>query len=114
MKKYFILFITAAFVIVACSRKNAPTGSIAKITYTDGVTPILQSHCTPCHFPSKGGKVDNFETYDGVKNHLDEMIVRVQLDSNNKKFMPFKNKKPALSSAQIDTLKRWASDGYIR
>ena len=113
MKKYIILILIAGVLIVACSRKNSPAASVPKITYTAGIMPVLQASCSPCHFPSQGGRVASFATYDAAKIHIDQMITRVQLDSANPKFMPFKHKRPSLTAAQIDTLKRWGSDGYL-
>src|SRR3954469_8699372 len=103
MKKYILLFLSAGLIIAACTRKSAPaSSSIAKVTYTAGVMPILQNSCTPCHYPSQGGKVTSFEGYDAVKSNIDQMITRVQLDPSNPKFMPFRSKKPPLTPAQID------------
>ena len=114
MKKIILLFVCAGILIIACSRKNTASTSIQKITYSKDVMPILQASCTPCHFPSQGGRVASFDGYDATKIHLDQMITRVQLDSTNPKFMPFKHKRPSLTPAQIDTLKRWGSDGYVK
>ena len=113
MKKYIILILFAGVMIVACSRKSSPAASVPKISYTSSVMPILQASCSPCHFASQGGRVASFATYDAAKMHIDQMITRVQLDSANPKYMPFKHKRPSLTSAQIDTLKRWGSDGYL-
>ena len=114
MKKYIFLFVSAGLIIVACSRKNTATTAVPKITYAKNLMPILQTSCSPCHFPAQGGKVASFDGYDATKIHIDQILTRVQLDSANPKFMPFKHKKTSLTSAQIDTLKRWGSDGYLR
>ena len=114
MKRIIFLLMSLGLIIVACSRKNAATTAVPKITYTKDVLPILQASCSPCHFPAQGGKVASFDGYDATKIHIDQMLTRVQLDSLNPKFMPFKHKKPSLTSAQIDTLKRWGSDGYLK
>lgn len=114
MKKYIILILIAVIVVVACSRKSTPAVPVPKITYKTNLIPILQSSCSPCHFPSQGGRVASFASYDAAKIHIGQMIARVQLDSANPKFMPFKHKRPSLTVAQIDTLKRWGSDGYLK
>jgi hypothetical protein len=77
------------------------------------VKPIIDAKCSPCHIPSKGGKVANLDGYELAKNNITEMLVRVQLDSTHAKFMPFKNKKPALTAIEIGTLKSWQSGGMI-
>jgi hypothetical protein len=111
MRKTSLVIASLALIVFACTRKTTPTSSIPLATYTENIKPIIENSCTPCHIPSKGGKVKNLDSYDSTKKYIGDMITRVQLDPSNPKFMPFKQKKPALTAAEIQTLKNWQLGG---
>ena len=93
-----------------CSSSKKAAKAPAPLSYTKDISPILQTSCTPCHFPPDGKK-EPLNSYDAVVNHLDEMIARVKLPTSDIKFMPFKLKKPALSDTAINALLLWKSQG---
>jgi hypothetical protein len=111
MRKVSFVTVFLAVIIFACHRKTAPTSSIPLTTYSAHVKPIIDNSCTPCHVPSKGGKKTDFDSYDSTKKYISEMITRVQLKPDDPKFMPFRSKKPPLTAAEIETLKRWQLGG---
>ena len=76
------------------------------ISYNTDVAPMLTTSCTPCHFPPQGRK-EPLDNYEHVKANIKEMIELVKLPETDPKFMPFKNKKPALTQDQIATLEKW-------
>jgi nitrate/TMAO reductase-like tetraheme cytochrome c subunit len=89
-----------------CSSSKKAKKSVTTVSYEKDIMPIIQANCTPCHFPPDGKK-EPLNTYDAVKTHYDDMIARVKLPHDNEKFMPFKNKKPALSDTAINLLEEW-------
>lgn len=82
---------------------------IPAFTYEKDVAPIVQASCSPCHFPETGKK-KLLDTYEATSKNIDDILTRVQLPVDNKEFMPFKSKKPALSEREIAVLKRWQLD----
>ncbi len=76
------------------------------VSFEKNVMPIMKASCTPCHFPPDGRKepLNNYET---VKGHIVDILARVKLPKDDAKFMPFKNKKPALSDSIINILEQW-------
>jgi hypothetical protein len=111
MRKTSLLIAFLALIVFACTRKTAPTSAIPETTYTANIKPIVDNSCTPCHVPSKGGKKADFDSYDSTKKYIADMIYRVELPQDHSKFMPFKLKKPALTAAEIQTLKNWQLGG---
>ena len=110
------VFFAMIVLMLACTRRTAvtespPTVDTPYVTYSD-IQPILLRSCEPCHFPEREGKVLPLDTYRSVKNHLAEMIKRVELPVDADGYMPFKSKRQALSPGEIDSLRYWARSGY--
>ena len=113
MKK--IMFVLTAFSMLtlqfcASSKKTAISQPPAKITYLADVQPLVTAHCSPCHIPPKGFKkaLDNL---DAVKNNIDEILQRINLNPGEKGFMPFKHEK--LSDSTIHVFAQWKTDGLL-
>jgi len=87
-------------------KKTAPT-----YVYNTDVAPILLAHCTPCHYPAEGGKKLALDSYAAVHDHVDDILMRVQLPKDDPKFMPFKSKKEPLSDSLIMVIKVWKEGG---
>jgi len=107
-----LFFIVALFSVIffqnCKSGKNkyvAPT-----YIYSKDIAPILQTSCTPCHFPPEGKK-EALNSYETVKDNIVEIIRMVQLPKDNHDFMPFKSKKPPLTESQIAMLITWQNEG---
>jgi uncharacterized membrane protein len=121
MKKFFIASALMLFIVfVACSPKSTPTTTtttttepdapkMMATTYSGEVQPLIQSKCTPCHLPSKGGNKANFENYESAKKYGADMVRRIELNPTDKGFMPFKHDK--LSADEIAVFKKWVEDG---
>lgn len=94
----------------ASSKKTAISQPPAKITYLADVQPLVTAHCSPCHIPPKGFKkaLDNL---DAVKNNIDEILQRINLNPGEKGFMPFKHEK--LSDSTIHVFAQWKTDGLL-
>lgn len=115
MRKISLTVIALFFVLFLQNCKSAKSAYVAptSFTYTKDIAPILQTSCTPCHFPPEGKK-EALNSYETVKANISEIIVSVKLPQDNKKFMPFKNKKPALTESQIAVLETWLKEGMLK
>ena len=119
MKK---LFVTAAVIVGMLLLSNchsakkttsnttaATTTSVAAVTYHSNIQSLVADHCSPCHFPAKGGNKKPFDSYDATRANIDSMIARVQLHPGDKGFMPFRVTR--LSDSTINVLKQWRDSG---
>lgn len=111
MKKTILLFaLISVIALPFCSTSKKAAGAKGKdepkVSYATDVSPILQDHCTPCHFPG-GGKRKFLDTYAAVSGNIDEILYRVQLPTDSLGFMPFKSKKAPLNDSLIHVIKLW-------
>ena len=117
MKKTIALLTFMVVVLIAaCSKKSTSAKSVAEkpiaTVYTTNVLPVLQMHCTPCHFPTKGGFKANFENYESAVKFGPDMLIRIQLNPGERGFMPFK-KTAKLPDSTITAFKKWRDDGLL-
>lgn len=104
-------------VLWACSHKTVPAGSetaktekkVIQISYVRDVKMLVESKCTPCHLPNKGGFKKSLDNYQAMADNINDVIDRVERSTGDPKFMPFKH--PPLSSAEIQMLKDWKAGG---
>lgn len=112
MKQVKILLSLIVILVITIQCNSAKTGSLEKIpkeeplSFNKDILPIMQNSCTPCHFPPEGRKKP-LENYAHVKENIKDIIARVKLPKDDSKFMPFKNKKPALNDSLIAVLEKW-------
>lgn len=114
MKKIVILgtVFISVFLFSRChTAKKAATGSEVKLTYETNLQTLVGANCSPCHFPTKGGNKKALESYDSVKNNIDDIIRRIELNPTDRGFMPFKH--PKLSDSTIAVFKKWRDDGML-
>ncbi|GAA4294264.1 hypothetical protein [Aestuariibaculum suncheonense] len=114
--KKVLLLITLVFTISTLQYcKSSKETTVKKeepaVTYTKHIAPVMERSCAPCHFP-ENGKKKFLDTYGAVKNNIEDIIARVELPVTEKKYMPFKSKKPALTPKEIAMLKQWVASGY--
>jgi len=91
------------------SSKNATSANSStetQVSYEADILPLMQRSCTPCHFPENGKKI-MLNTLQTTRVNIDDIMARIQLPSDNDKFMPFKSKKPALTQEEIAIFKKW-------
>ena len=107
--------------LAACSPKTTPAASAEpeeytgpKVSYASDISPLLERSCSPCHYPNNKGKKLPLDSYAAVKDHLAEMLERVQLPKDHIKFMPYEHKKQDLSMEEIEMLKNWARGGFLQ
>jgi hypothetical protein len=107
-KILFSVAVIFLFVIFQNCKSSKTSGFQAPtaLSYHKDIVPMLQTSCTPCHFPPEGRKepLNNYET---VKNNISAVIERVKLSKDDPKFMPFKSKKPVLNDSLIAVLETW-------
>ncbi|WP_417602454.1 hypothetical protein [Owenweeksia hongkongensis] len=105
--------------VAACSQKTAPAAKVEKpyegpkVSYNEHIAPLMERSCSPCHYPSKNGRKQPFDTYTSVKDRHDDILYRVQLPSNNFRHMPYMNENPSLTAEEIQMLKNWAHGGFL-
>ncbi len=112
MKKFSVLSALCLMVILFsyCSHSKK-AAAVPKLTYATSVQSLVESSCTPCHFPDKGGNKKPLNNYAAIKDNIDDIIRRVSLNPTERGFMPFRKEK--LSDASIAILKQWKADGLL-
>lgn len=76
------------------------------------LAPVYADCCSPSRFPAQEGGKKPFDSYESVRNNITAILMRVELPESDVKFMPFKNKKPALSDSLINILAAWKQQGF--
>lgn len=110
-KTVLILLVVVASLAQFCSGpKNAQVAPVPKITYAANVQPVITAQCSPCHIPPKGNK-EALHTYETAKANIDESIVRINKNPEEKGFMPFKH--PKLPDSTIQVFVKWKADGLL-
>ena len=89
---------------------TAPKATAAIVSYEKNIRPLMVERCTPCHFPQEGKK-KMLDTFAATKTEANEIITRIEMSPDEIKFMPFKNKKPALTKEEIQLFKEWVKQG---
>lgn len=113
MKKMF-LFLSLTIVVFAmqfCTGSKKAQTAMPSTTYVTHVQPIIASNCTPCHFPPKG-RATALDNYAAVKDEIDDIIRRIQLNPGEKGFMPAKH--PKLADSTIQVFIRWKESGLAQ
>jgi thioredoxin-related protein len=114
---FYVFVLLASISLQFCGTpKNMNTNAALKsaeplVSYENQILPIMVESCTPCHFPDQGKK-KFLDTYAATKSNIQDILMRVELPSDDPKFMPFKSKKPALTAEQVNMLKSWVAQGF--
>lgn len=87
--------------------------SEATVSYGKDIYPIMEKKCTPCHFPERGKK-QMLDNYEDTKEYIADILVRIQLKPDAKKFMPFKSKKAPLTEDEVTLFKNWFAQGMAK
>ncbi|TMI63503.1 MAG: hypothetical protein E6H07_12020 [Bacteroidetes bacterium] len=115
MKKltvFSLLVATVAIFSYCNSSKKAAAKTETKVAtvYAANVESAMLANCAPCHFPAKGGNKKPLDTYAAVRDNIDDIIRRIELNPTDRGFMPFK-KTAKLDEATINLFKKWKADG---
>jgi len=110
MKKVLVpvLFFSTVIIFEFCSSSKKALKSAPKTSYTSDVQNIISGSCSPCHVGA-GAKQKKLDTYDAVKTNIDSILRRIQLNPNDKGFMPFRH--PKLSDSTIQVFVNWKVAG---
>src|SRR3954470_2266243 len=109
---------------VACSLAFVGSAAAAQpaVDFAREVRPILTSQCFQCHGPDEKARKAKLRLdlrEEAVKAGAivpgkpdeSELVKRVCSNDPDTRMPPEKSKKPALTAAQIATVKRWISEG---
>jgi hypothetical protein len=112
MKKILVLgLITSTLLLQFCNpAKKAQATKVPVVTYAGNISTIMTANCTPCHFPPQGNKKP-LNSYDAAKTNIDEILVRINKNPNEKGFMPMRH--PKLSDSTIKVFSQWKADGLL-
>ncbi|HYM94399.1 MAG TPA: hypothetical protein VET23_09695 [Chitinophagaceae bacterium] len=114
MKKISV-FAFLTIVIITLSYCNASKKAVKmpprKLNYSTDVSVALETYCTPCHFPAKGGRKKPLDNYAAVNKNIDDILHRIQLNPTDRGFMP--DRKPKLSDSIIHVFQQWKTDGLL-
>jgi len=111
MRKILFSLTVIFLIVVLQSNTIAKTDSYTSsdsiiVTYKKDIVPILKTSCAPCHFPPDG-RVEPLDTYEAVQNNIAGVLERIKLPKEHRKFMPYENKKPAVSDSLIVVIENW-------
>jgi hypothetical protein len=111
MKKIYVssLIVMMAVLLSYCHTAKKAAAAPRMVTYETGIQPIIMNSCTPCHIPSKGGNKEALDNYANAKKDIDGILYRIQLNPDEKGFMPMKH--PKLSDSTIAVIKQWKDNG---
>jgi hypothetical protein len=107
--KFILLILPFSIVLMNCNstKKGAEYTTVEKkLSYNKDIKPIIENSCAPCHIPPQGKK-EPLENYAHVKENIASIIERVKLPQEDRKFMPPRNKKPALNDSLVAVLVKW-------
>ncbi len=112
-----ILMLFGTLFLVYCSSTKkaavpAPATTANLLSYDADVKALVESKCTPCHLPAKGGSITPLDTYERTKDFIDPILTRIQLNPGDGGFMPMKH--PKLSDSAINVFKQWKTDGLLK
>ena len=111
MKKFVVLTTLVAMAIVFSNcHGSKKTAAVPKLTYEANLKTVIETNCAPCHIAGKGNKKP-YDNFANVKTDIDDMIRRIELNPEDRGFMPFKH--PKLPAATIAIFKQWRADGLL-
>jgi hypothetical protein len=115
LRRFCLLFVTGLALLVALRPWETYVSAQQKVDFIRDIQPIFRTSCTPCHLGEKSKaepRLDNkSQTLKVVipGNSKESRLVHRVLGLNGEERMPLG--KPALSTAQIELLKRWIDEG---
>lgn len=90
-------------------KASAPKEPVPTFTYSGHIDKIISDKCGPCHIKGKGNKMP-LDSFDMVKNNIEDIIRRIELAPGERGYMPFK--RPKLADSTIAMIKTWKAEGF--
>lgn len=115
MKQFLFVAFSLSTVLVFSYCSSSKKTAVAKpalvpvLNYETNIQALVLANCSPCHIPAKGGNKLALDNYESVKNNIDAVISRIELNAGERGFMPMKRAK--LSDSTIAVFKQWKTDG---
>lgn len=81
------------------------------VSYEANIRYLVVEKCGPCHITGKGNKLP-LDNYDVMKDNIDNIISRIEMNPGDRGYMPFKKQK--LSDSTIAIFKNWQTDGFAK
>lgn len=110
----FTIYLGLAIGFTSCGVSEDTTNNnenTVSVSYQKDIYPIMERSCTPCHFPEEGRKA-MLNTYAATKAFGNQILKRIKLDPSAEGYMPFKEKKPALTEQEIQLFENWINQKY--
>lgn len=111
MKTVYVssLIVMMALLLSYCHTAKKASAAPVAVTYQSSIAPIILNSCSPCHIPAKGGNKEALDSYAGVQKNIDGILRRIQLNPDERGFMPARH--PKLSDSTIAVIKQWKDSG---
>ena len=108
--KILLIAALALFGRADSSRAEDASSPDTALSYNQVVRPILADNCIRCHGPDEGERQADLRLDQPADDRYEELIARITSDDPDA-IMPPPESNKSLSSEQIETLKRWISEG---
>jgi len=106
-----LTLIATIVVFEFCSSSKKVQTTVPKTSYASHVQSIVTNNCSPCHVGANA-KQKLLNSYDAVKNNIDDIITRIHKNPGEKGYMPFK--RPKLADSTIQVFEKWKAEGFVQ
>ena len=110
MKKLLVVFLLVSLFSLQFCTSSRRAKAVAKTTYASNVQQIITANCSPCHIPPNNRKKP-YDNYVAVKTDVEDILKRVQMNPEERGFMPMRH--PKLPDSTINVLVKWKADGLL-
>lgn len=113
MKKLALALSLVVTIVVFefCNPAKKAQNKVPKTSYASHVQSIVNNTCSPCHVGSNA-KQKLLNSYEAVKNNIDDILARIHKNPGEKGFMPFK--RPKLPDSTIQVFEKWKAEGFVQ
>lgn len=110
MKKLLVLILLLSLFTLEFCTSSRKGKAVVKTTYATNVQQIITANCSPCHIPPNNRK-KAYDNYIAVKADIEDILKRVQMNPEERGFMPMKH--PKLADSTINVIIKWKADGLL-
>ncbi len=106
-----VLLLASVMLFQFCNHsKHMAASAPAAVTYQHDVLPVVQASCGPCHVAGQGNKKP-LDNYADAKSSADDIIKRIQMNPDERGFMPMRH--PKMSDSAITAFVDWKKGGLL-